>query len=96
MAYILIPAVHYFTNFLIIVIFIRVILSWLPVGRDNALVRMLFTLSEPILGPIRAALRKSPLGGPGMMLDFSPVIAVFAIQFVRYILIVMLSQILTR
>ena len=42
-------------------------------------------MTEPILGPVRHWMDKSPIGG-GMMLDFSPVIALFLMQVVSIVL----------
>ena len=67
------------------VILIRVILSWVPLGRDNPIVKIVYALSEPLLYPIRELLKKSPLGG-GMMLDFSPIILVLLLQVIQNIL----------
>lgn len=64
----------------------RVILSWLPLG-NNPITNFVYMLTEPILGPIREILRKSPLGGPGMMLDFSPIIAFMLIGMIKSILL---------
>lgn len=87
MAFILIMSIDYFAIFLRYLIFARIILSWLPVGRSGPIVSTIYNLSEPILFPIRSLIQKSPLGGPGMMLDFSPIIAFILIQVVRSILI---------
>lgn len=38
------------------------------------------SVTEPLMAPIRKLLYKSPLGGPGMMLDISPIIVLFIIQ----------------
>lgn len=67
------------------VILIRVLLSWLPIDRDNPIVRLVYSLSEPLLQPIRNLLRKSPLGD-GMMIDFSPVILILILQGIQTIL----------
>lgn len=83
----LINAIYYFFKVLDSLIFIRVILSWFPIRKDNALIRLLYALTEPILGPIRNILFKSPLGGPGMMLDFSPIIAIFLIEILQSLLV---------
>jgi uncharacterized protein YggT (Ycf19 family) len=37
-------------------------------------------LTDPILAPIRKMVYNSPLGGAGMMLDISPVIALFILE----------------
>ena len=88
-------AIYQFGNLLIILIFVRAILSWFPEPRNDGLLRQLYygalrlahTLTDPITGPIRSLIQRSPLGGPGMMLDFSPIIAFFLINFGRNILI---------
>lgn len=67
------------------VILIRVILSWIPLGRDNPIIKLVYALSEPLLYPIRELLRKSPLGD-GMMLDFSPIILILLLQILQRIL----------
>ncbi len=75
-------ALFLFVTILNYLILARVFLSWLPIGRDNPVIGFIYALTEPILGPIRNMLQKSPLGGPGMILDFSPIIAFFLIDFV--------------
>jgi len=67
-------------------IFIRVILSWLSINRDNPIIKIIYLLTEPILAPIRDILYKSPLGGSGMMLDFSPVIAIILFNVILSLL----------
>lgn len=77
-------AVSVFFSLLEWLILIRIILSWLPIGR-NPLTQLLYTLTEPILGPVRSMMDKSPLGG-GMMIDFSPIIALFVMRLVQMVL----------
>ena len=60
-------------------------MSWLPLGQ-GPITQLIYSLTEPILGPIRNLIHKSPLGG-GMMLDFSPVIALFVMELLKNILI---------
>jgi YggT family protein len=92
MILLLITAIRYFCNFLYALIFIRVILSWFPMAHGSAPVRLLFSITEPILAPIRSVIKKSPLGGPGMMLDFSPIIAYFLIVLAQQVVISLLMQ----
>ena len=88
-------AIHHFANLLIFLIFVRAILSWFPEPRNDGPLKMIYygllrvahTMTDPITGPIRSLIQKSPLGGPGMVLDFSPIIAFFLIGFVRDILV---------
>ncbi len=67
------------------IILIRVLLSWIPLDRDNPIVKIVYGLSEPLLYPIRQLLKKSPLG-EGMMLDFSPIILLLILQVIQGIL----------
>lgn len=83
---ILVLALRIFYEILSFAILLRCILSWLPLSRDNFFVRIVYSLTEPILAPVRRLIDKSPLGG-GMMIDFSPVIAYFLLYFVYAILI---------
>lgn len=65
---------------LTLAIFLRVIQSWIPTMRlPWGIGEFAWGVTEPILGPIRRAL---PLAG-GM--DFSPFIALIAIQFLQSI-----------
>jgi len=91
----LVLAIDLFANLLILLIFVRAILSWFPEPSNDGPLRQLYffaltlahTMTDPITGPIRNLIRKSPLGGPGMVLDFSPIIAFLLIGFVRNFLI---------
>ena len=84
---ILISAVYYFSRFLTMVIFARVIMSWFPNMRHGLIGQFLFSMSEPIIGPVRKLLQKTPLGAPGMMLDFAP-LASFMLIWVAESLII--------
>ena len=83
---ILVLALRIFYEILSFAILLRCILSWLPLNRNNFFVRIVYSLTESILAPVRRLIDKSPLGG-GMMIDFSPVIAYFLLYFVYVILI---------
>lgn len=80
-------AIDVFFQVLEWLIFIRIILSWIPLfGINNSVGRLIYQLTEPILGPCRRMLDKSPLGG-GMMLDFSPVIALILMVLIKQLLL---------
>ena len=68
-------AINIFFHALQILLIARIILSWIAMGRDNRLMELLYMLTEPILAPIRGLVNRSPLGGPGMVIDFSVLIA---------------------
>lgn len=59
-----------------------VLLSWLPNARESFIGVFLGKIVEPYLGIFRRFI--PPIGG---MLDLSPILAVFALQFVAYGLI---------
>jgi YggT family protein len=66
---------------LTILIFGRVILSWVPTRLPWGLNDFIFSVTEPILAPIRRAL---PMAA-GM--DFSPLIALVLLQLVEQLLL---------
>ena len=66
---------------LTVAIFARVLLSWMPAKLPWGLGEFVFSVTEPILAPIRRAL---PFMG-GM--DFSPFIALIGIQIIASILL---------
>jgi YggT family protein len=69
-------------QFFQLLIFIRVILSWLPLDRENAFVDYVYSLTEPILKIFY------PISVIGFI-DLSPIFAYFAMDIV-YSLIVKL------
>ena len=60
-----------------IALFVRVILSWFPVSRENPIVAVVFQITDPMLAPIR---RIMPRTG---MLDLSPLALFFLLYFLR-------------
>ena len=75
-------AIDYLLIFIQWAIFARVIISWIPIPRDNNIIRLLYQITEPILAPLRSIIQRSALGR-SMMLDFSPVLAFLIISFLR-------------
>ena len=78
-AYIL-QALSWIIQFLIIVIIVRAVVSWFPIGRDNAFVMILDRLSEPIIAPLRRVV--PPLG----MIDITPLVALILLQIVQAVI----------
>ena len=67
----------------IIVIFLRVILSWFPISPDSPIAsvyRFVYAVTEPVLGPIRRVMPGVGFGGMG--LDFSPIIVLLLLQII--------------
>ena len=68
----------------LLILFVRVVLSWFPIGPDGAgatFAGFLYVLTDPVLRPLRRILPPLRVGHVG--LDLSPIVAVFAIMFVR-------------
>src|SRR6185369_6963600 len=63
----------------VIAIFLRFFLPFLGIGYSNRFFHFLFVVTEPLIKPLR---RFFVLG----MIDFSPIVAMFIIQFVTPIL----------
>ena len=60
----------------VLCVFARIILSWFPVSPGGIMAQLfgfLYTITEPVLGPIRRAI--PPIGGFG--LDLSPLVVIF-------------------
>ena len=86
---ILADAVEMFGFFLVTILFVRVLMTWMrfnPDGLGGKIFNILSVLTEPIVSPIRRLIQRSPLGGPGMMIDFSPMLAFLAIRLLTSIL----------
>ena len=79
--------VRWLINILTALFLIRVLLSWMPMIRGGRIVELIYAFTEPILAPIRRLIDRSPLGGPGMMLDFSPIIAMVSLRLLQNFLI---------
>lgn len=69
-----------------VAIFIRIILSWMPISRSNPIVTFIFDITEPILGPIRRVMPS--LGG----FDLSPMVALILIQVAERVLLTILPR----
>ena len=62
-------------------LFARIILSWFPLQPNGAGAQafsLLYTVTEPVLGPVRRAIPPVRIGGMG--LDVSVIIGVFGLQ----------------
>ncbi|MHB1853758.1 MAG: YggT family protein [Acidimicrobiales bacterium] len=64
-----------------IVMFARVILSWFPITPGTTMATVsgfIYSVTEPVLGPVRKAL--PPLSVGSMGFDLSPILVLVAIQ----------------
>jgi len=69
-----------------LVIIVRAVVSWVQPDPRNPAVQILVLLTEPVLKPLRALVPPARLGG----IDISPILALVAIQILRYLLLGML------
>ena len=61
----------------------RVLLSWLPLSRPNQIVNFIYEITEPVLAPFRRIIPASP----SFPIDFSPLLALLAIDLIRSLLL---------
>ncbi len=67
-----------------IAIFGRIILSWFPVREGSAMAAVnsvLYTITEPVLGPLRRVMPS--VGGGGLRIDLSPTIVILVLLILR-------------
>ncbi|MBI4083591.1 MAG: YggT family protein [Candidatus Lambdaproteobacteria bacterium] len=80
----LISLIHLAGSAFSLLLIVRVVLSWVSPLPTNELARWVYRLTDPVLAPVRAVLPS--LGG----LDFSPLVALIAIQVLERLLVQML------
>jgi len=85
----ILQVLNMFFMVLYILLFLRIILTWISFGRSNQLTELLFSLTEPFLSPLRGMVQASPLGG-GVAFDLSPLIAFIIIRFFQGIITMLL------
>lgn len=63
-------------------ILIDVLLSYVPMGRENSITQLVHAITEPLLAPGRKIQEKII---PGLMIDFSPIFAFLILYILRRI-----------
>jgi YggT family protein len=66
---------------LIFAIIGRALLSWFNVGPDHPIGRLLYEITEPILGPLRKVIPR--IG----MIDITPIVAILLLNFLQGIIL---------
>jgi YggT family protein len=72
------------------IVIITALLSWVNPDPYNPIVRFLHAVTEPVLRPIRRVM------GYGLGIDFSPMVVILGILFVKYFLIASLRDMAMR
>ena len=75
-------------------VIVRVFLSWVPSAFNSNVVRFIYQVTDPILEPFRILLDRFMPRGPGFYLDFSPIIALMALDFIRRLTVNLLFSML--
>jgi YggT family protein len=73
-----------FLQIYLFALFARIILSWFPISPGSALAPVfsfLYTVTEPVLGPIRRLMPPMSMGGMGF--DLSPLIVIIVFQVLQ-------------
>lgn len=80
--YVLATFVDVLLTVLYFAIFVRVILSWLPLDEDGPFVSFVYLVTDPIILPIRALLDRTGLF-ENSPLDFSTLIAMVVLMLLQ-------------
>lgn len=75
--------VCYVLNLYLLALLARIVLSWFPTSGDGAMgsiQRFLYSITEPLLGPLRSVLPPVRMGS--VALDLSPLIVLIVLQLV--------------
>ena len=73
------------------IIIARALLSWVSPDPYNPIVRFLYRVTEPVLRPVRER-----LGGFQVGLDFSPMIVILVLYFLKEFLVPVLFRLATE
>ncbi len=80
----LFKAINYLLVFIEFAIIARVIFSFIQIKKYTAIIKFIFKTTEPILCPIRRAIKKSPIGND-LLIDLSPLIALILINILKHV-----------
>jgi YggT family protein len=87
----LINLVNWLYNVFYFLLIVRIVFSFIRLGRDAnptllRLIRLVYSLTEPVLAPLRRVIRPVHLGGGGY-LDLSPILSILLLGVVRSMLV---------
>lgn len=82
--WILRESIYQFFRIIDFLILARIIMSWINHNPNSTIPRIIYQITEPILVPFRNFLGRFGLSGP---IDFSPFLAVIALNIIKSIII---------
>lgn len=73
----------------IVLIFVRILISWIPRLPDNAAIRAVVDFAKDVTDPYLNIFRRfiPPIGGGGMALDLSPVVGVILLVVLQGVIV---------
>jgi uncharacterized protein YggT (Ycf19 family) len=85
-------AIQVFAQVIKFLFFARIIMSWFSntrgsYGMGGQIFSVIHALTEPILGPLRGMLQRSPISSVGRVIDFSPIFGYFLVDAVAGLLV---------
>lgn len=87
----ILKAAYYVVGFMNILIFIYVILSWIPQARNSKWGNVLSVFVEPILSPVRNLLSRIE-SLRALPIDLSPIVAWFMLDILQGIITMLLQN----
>ncbi|ABR48952.1 protein of unknown function YGGT [Alkaliphilus metalliredigens QYMF] len=82
---VIVEALDYLARIMNILILIRVLFTWINPNPHSTFVRLVNSVTEPILVPVRHLIYN--VFGYSGMLDFSPILAIFLINIINSALV---------
>ncbi len=76
---------HAIINLYELLLVLRAIISWFPLGFDNPIVSFLYSVTEPVLAPVRNLLFKIP-ALQSIPIDFSILVVFILLSLLRSII----------
>jgi YggT family protein len=83
---ILSTTIEMFFDIVFLLILVRIILSFLPQFRANAIAELVYGITEPILAPFQRLI--PPIG----MIDISPMVAIIVLGVIQRILLALVAS----
>jgi len=84
-------AVVLFFRVVEVLILLRIVMTWIPLRGSNKLIQFIYTVTEPIMSPVRKMIERSSFG-KSLMFDFSPILAYVLLGFAEYLILLLIAK----